>query len=69
MLLAPENANSDLPPIGFCNEPLLGPKYAGCYLSARGVNPPLFEETEVMVSLVWVVRVELSGGLSEFQLD
>jgi len=30
MLLAPENANRDLPPIGFCNEPLIGSKYAVC---------------------------------------
>ena len=30
MLMAGETANSDLPPIGFCKEPLIGSKYAGC---------------------------------------
>jgi len=29
MLLALETAITDLPPIGFCNEPLLGSKYDG----------------------------------------
>jgi hypothetical protein len=28
MVLAAENANRDLPPIGFCNEFLLGSKHA-----------------------------------------
>jgi hypothetical protein len=29
ILLVAENANTDLPPIGFCNEFLLGSKYNG----------------------------------------
>jgi hypothetical protein len=32
MLLVVENANTDLPPIGFCIEPLIGSKYVGVLL-------------------------------------
>jgi hypothetical protein len=37
MLLSVFHANTDLPPIGFCNEPLLGSKYDGLPMK-MGVN-------------------------------
>jgi hypothetical protein len=33
MLMVVKSTNTDLPPIGFCNEPLLGGKYAGFALA------------------------------------
>ena len=33
MVLALKNANSDLPPIGFCNEFLSSFKYSGCVVA------------------------------------
>jgi hypothetical protein len=68
MLLAPENANSDPSPYRFLQR--IAIRFQICWLfsvCAGASTPPLFEETEVMVNLVWVVRVEVSGELSEFQ--
>jgi hypothetical protein len=40
MLLTVKNANTDLPPLGFCNEPLLGSKYDG--FEVLGISFGLF---------------------------
>jgi hypothetical protein len=38
MLLGGFRANTDLPPIVFCNEPLLGSKYDGFFLRSAQVS-------------------------------
>jgi len=61
MLMVAENAITDLPPIGFCNEPLLGSKY-------DGLSRNLTKKWALLACLVARAQVKRKKNLAESAL-